>query len=80
MFSLARFVSGSELKGIQSEFKGVQGERTEVKSACERVRQEQSKKRKRGLKERFVRTVDRAVCLSYQFYCVWRNLQGQGKN
>ena len=33
------FVSGGELKGVQ-------GERTEVKSACEGVRQEQSKKRK----------------------------------
>ena len=40
------FVSGSELKGVQSKLKGVQGERTEVKSACEGVRQEQSKKRK----------------------------------
>ena len=33
------FVSGDELKGVQ-------GERTEAKSACEGVRQEQSKKRK----------------------------------
>ena len=36
----------SELKGAQGELKGVQGERTEVKSACEGVRGEQSKKRK----------------------------------
>ena len=46
------FVSGGELKGVQ-------GERTEVKSAREGVRQEQSEKRKapeekRRLKERFV--------------------------
>jgi len=40
------FVSGGELKGVQGELKGVLGERTEVKSACEGVRQEQSKKRK----------------------------------
>ena len=40
------FVSGGELRGVQSELKGVQGERTEVKSVCERIRQEQSKKRK----------------------------------
>jgi len=33
------FVSGGELKGVQ-------GERTEVKSACEGIRKEQSKKRK----------------------------------
>ena len=33
------FVSGCELEGVQ-------GKRTEVKSACEGVRQEQSKKRK----------------------------------
>ena len=33
------FVSGGELRGVQ-------GERTEVKSACDGVRQEQSKKRK----------------------------------
>ena len=39
------FVSGGESKGVQSELKGVQGER-EVKSTCEGVRQEQSKKRK----------------------------------
>ena len=46
MFSLTPFVSGSELKGVQGELKGVLGERTEVKSACEGVRQEQSKERK----------------------------------
>jgi len=47
------FVSGGELKGVHGELKGVQGElkgvlgeRTEVKSACEGVRQEKSKKRK----------------------------------
>ena len=59
------FVSGGELKGVQGELKGVLGERTEVKSACEGVRQEQSKKRKgaRRLKETFVRMVVGAVCL-----------------
>ena len=44
---ITSFVSGGELKGVQSELKGVQGERTEVKSAYEGARQEQSKKRKR---------------------------------
>jgi len=40
------FVSGGNLKRVQGGLKGVLGERTEVKSACEGVRQEQSKERK----------------------------------
>ena len=37
--------------------------RTEHKFACERIRQEQSKRRKAPEEERFVRTVVGAVCL-----------------
>ena len=55
------FVSGGELKRVQGELKGVLCEQTEVKSACEGVRQKQSKKGR--LEERFVRMVVGAVCL-----------------
>ena len=68
------FVSGGELKGVQSEFKGVQselkgvqGERTEVKvraKESDKNKARKGRRQKRRLKERFVRTVVGEVCLS----------------
>ena len=67
--------------------KRAQGKRTEVKSACQGIRHESSKKRK-APEEKTEGEVRAngcwcglfviAVCLF--LVCAWRSLQGQGKN
>ena len=56
-----------------------------LRAKNQRIRQEQSKKKKAAEEKRFVRTVvGRFVCYSSLFHCFfvvcpWRSFQGQGK-
>ena len=56
------FCQRRQEQGVESKIKGAQGEQHK-KIACERIKHEQSKRRKAPEEKRFVRTVVGAVCL-----------------
>ena len=58
------FVSGGELKGVQSELKGVEHKLKVRAKDSDKSKVRKGRRQKRRQKERFVRTVVGVVCLS----------------
>ena len=86
MFSLTLpLLSVAASERSSKQVKGAQGEQNlKLRAKNQRIRQEQSKKRKAPEEKRFVRTVVGAVCYSSLFVCLLfvpgEVFQGQGKN